>query len=489
MAVTAKKILVIDIGTSSVRVAVVGPDARVIDERKQDLLPQTPAPGMVEFDAAAMAATALELARAALEAHAVVAVGIANQRASAVVWDRETGVPVAPGIGWQDLRTVGRCLELRPTGIALAPNQTATKLEALLDAVDPERNRDLCVGTVDTWISRALTDGSQHITDGTNAAVTGLRTLDNKSWDANILNTLRIPESALPTVVDSSGLLGPATALPGAPVLAGIMGDQQASLLGQGCVNPGDAKITFGTGGMLDLVLDHNASKEEIMTTESRYPHGTFPIVTRRQNGNDLVGLEAIMLTAGSCVEWLRDDMGLIADAAESAAIAAACPDTGDVWFVPALLGLGTPYWDYGARGALVGMTRGTTKAHIVRAVLEGIAQRGADLVDAAEVDAGLDIGNLRIDGGMSANPIFVAALAAATQRRVEISPVREATTLGAAFSAGMATGIWADDAEIAATWRPERIIEPGPPTDRDRWRNAVKRSEGWIPALSGLEF
>ena len=343
MAVSTGKILVVDIGTSSVRVAIIDGDARVIEERHRSLLPQTPAPGLVEFDAAAMARSSIELCQGALEAHGPVdAVGIANQRASVVVWDRKTGVPVAPGIGWQDLRTVMRCLELRGQGQHLAPNQSATKIESILDLADPDRSRDLCVGTVDSWIISSLTNGELHITDGTNVAVTGLREINNREWNTELLDILRIPESLLPAVVDSSGLHGLATALLGAPPIAGIMGDQQASLLGQGCVTPGDAKITFGTGAMLDLVLDGTIDDVK----ESRYLGGTFPIVTRRQNGKDLAGLEAIMLAAGTNIEWLRDDMGLIASAEESAEIAATCSDTGDVWFVPALLGLGTPNWD-----------------------------------------------------------------------------------------------------------------------------------------------
>ncbi len=486
MAVSTGKILVVDIGTSSVRVAIIDGDAQVIEERHRSLLPQTPAPGLVEFDAAAMARSSIELCQGALEAHGPVdAVGIANQRASVVVWDRKTGVPVAPGIGWQDLRTVMRCLELRGQGQHLAPNQSATKIESILDLADPDRSRDLCVGTVDSWIISSLTNGELHITDGTNVAVTGLREINNREWNTELLDILRIPESLLPAVVDSSGLHGLATALLGAPPIAGIMGDQQASLLGQGCVTPGDAKITFGTGAMLDLVLDGTIDDVK----ESRYLGGTFPIVTRRQNGKDLAGLEAIMLAAGTNIEWLRDDMGLIASAEESAEIAATCSDTGDVWFVPALLGLGTPNWDYGARASFVGITRGTTRAHMVRAVLEGVAHRGADLVDAAEADSKFTIARLRIDGGMSANPVFVSALASATQRPVEISPVREATTLGAAFSAGLAVGIWSGDEEIAATWRPTQVIEPGSALNRDRWSEAVQRSENWIPALSGLEF
>jgi glycerol kinase len=476
-------VLVIDVGTSSVRAAVVDSDAHVVLERALPLLPDSPAPGLVEFDATVMARTALELAsEVAAPTGAVAAVGVANQRGSTVVWDRATGEPVAPGLGWQDLRTVGRCLELRADGVRVAPNLSATKAEAILDAVDPDRSRDLCVGTVDSWLAWSLTGGALHVTDGSNALVTGLRTGDNAGWDGDLLERLRIPERSLPTVVDSSAVLGNASALHGGPPLTALLGDQQASLLGQACVRMGDAKITFGTGAMLDVVLDTPPAFTE------RGGAGTYPIVTRRLAGADSWGIEAIMLSAGSNVEWLRDDLGIIADAAETDRVAATCTDTGDVWYVPALLGLGTPAWDYGARGALLGLTRGTDRAHVVRAVLEGVAHRAADLLDAAEQDAALTVEVLRADGGMTENATFVQAVADATQRPIEIAPAREATALGAAFAAGLAIGCWSDDDAIAACWRPARRVEPGASLDRERWAAAVERARRWYPELSALD-
>lgn len=475
-------ILVIDVGTSSVRAAIVDGDAHIVSERREPLLPDSPAPGLVEFDAARMASVVLELAQSALDDGAVDAIGIANQRSSSIVWDRATGEPLAPGIGWQDLRTVGRCLELQPEGFRYAPNSSATKYESLLDAVDPDRTSDVCLGTVDSWVVWTLTGGALHVTDATNAAITGLRTAANEEWRADALQVLRIPERSLPTVVDSSGAVGAASALPGAPPIAGLIGDQQASLLGQGCVLPGDAKVTFGTGGMLDVVTGERPSFAQQGTA------GTFPIVTRRVDGNDVFGVEAVMLSAGTCVEWLRDDLGVITSSEESETIAASVSDTGDVWFVPALLGLGTPSWDLGARGSLVGLTRGTERAHVVRAVLEGVAHRGVDLIEAAEADAGTRIDVLRVDGGMSANTVFVQALADAAERPVEVSPVREATALGAAFAAGQALGAWTDN-DVAATWKRAQRVEPKGPSNRARWRDAVARAESWIPELSALDF
>jgi glycerol kinase len=482
-------ILVVDVGTSGVRAAVVRSDGLVEHVHYRQVLPSSPAPSFVEFDGAEMAAAVLEVAGAALAAAGggrggVQAVGIANQRASTLVWDRVTGEPIAPGIGWQDLRTVGMCLMLQGQGIRLAPNASATKLGALLDIYDPDRGRDLCFGTVDTWVAWVLSSGTVHVTDASNAAVTGLVHGDASGWASHILEALRVPPSVLPTIVDSSGVVGEAVALPGSPPIAGIAGDQQASLVGQGCTKPGLAKITFGTGGMLDLCVGPSRP-----TFDTRGPGGCFPIVAWRRGGRDTWGIEAVMLSAGTCVEWLRDDMGLIASAADSESVAAACDDTGDVWFVPAFVGLGTPAWDFGARGTLVGLTRGTGRAEVVRAVLEGVANRGADLVEAAETDGGVRIASLRVDGGMSANAVFVQALADAAARPVEVSPVLEATTLGAAFLAGMAVGLWADEDEIAASWTPKAVVEPRRKVDRDRWRQAVDRARQTVPELSALDF
>jgi glycerol kinase len=478
-------ILVIDVGTSSVRVSVVRPDASVALVHQEATLPSSPAPGLVELDAAEIWEAVLRCATRALRdaGEPIATVGIANQRASTVVWDRATGAPVGPGLGWQDLRTVGTCLVLQADGIRLAPNASATKLAQLLDDHDPDRARDLCFGTLDTWLIWKLTDGRLHVTDLTNAAVTGLLHADASGWNDKVLDALRIPTSVLPSIVDSTGAVGEATALPGAPVIAGIAGDQQASLIGQGCVRPGMAKITFGTGGMLDLVVDGRPS------FEARGDGGTFPIVAWRADGTPTWGVEAIMLSAGTAVEWLRDDLGIIDTAADSHTVASQCDDSGGVVFVPALLGLGTPDWDYGARGTLLGITRGTGRPEIVRAVLEGVAERGADLVDAAETDSGVSIPALRVDGGMTANPTFVQALADAAARPVEVSPVLEATTLGAAFLAGMADGTWSGWDDVAGAWKPREVVEPARTVDRDRWREARRRASGWFGDLSALDF
>jgi glycerol kinase len=494
-------VLVVDVGTSGVRAAIVRPDATVEHGHHSPVLPDSPAPGLVEFDAGRMAEAVLEVAHAALhDGGPVDAVGIANQRASSIVWERATGKPVAPGIGWQDLRTVGTCLELQAEGIRLAPNASATKLMAILDAVDPDRSRaaagELCFGTVDTWVAWTLSGGAGagddtlHVTDATNAAVTALVDPTTIDWDEPLLERLRIPAALLPRIVDSSGAVGACHALPGAPVICGIAGDQQASLVGQGCTRPGLAKATFGTGGMLDQCT----GPEQTPQHAGRGGGGTFPIVAFRLEGRSTWGVEAVMLSAGTCVEWLRDDLGILDTAEESAAVAARCKTTGDVWFVPALLGLGTPVWDFGARGTVVGITRGTGRPELVRAVLEGVAHRGADLVEAAETDSGFPIASLRIDGGMSVNDVFVTALADAIGRPVEISPVLEATTLGAGLLAGLAIGTYASEDDIAATFIPRRTVEPRIDDatrahQRERWLAARAKAEATIPELSGISF
>jgi glycerol kinase len=416
-----------------------------------------------------------------------------------VVWQRSTGRPIGPALGWQDLRTVGDCLTITADhGFPLAPNQTATKAAWLLqtyvgdrDAVEKQAH-DLCIGTVDSWIAWTLSQGAVHCTDHTNAGVTGLCDLaggPTPQWHAGICDVLGIPLSCLPDMVPSSGLIGPATALAGAPVIASLVGDQQASLIGQSCVRRNMAKCTFGTGAMMDVCLDATPPM-----SANRSSRGTFPIVAWSKAGDVTWGAEAIMLSAGTTIEWLRDDLGIIDSAADSHDLAAQCATSEGVIFVPALIGLGTPHWDYGARGSLFGLTRGSQRPHIVRAVLEGVAHRGADLMDALMGDhPGTDVHELRIDGGMSRNPSFVQALANTTGTPIAVSPVAEATTLGAAYLAGLAISTWSGPDEIAELWSPMATVDPDPGFDREaeraQWHHAVTRAAGWIPELSALDF
>ena len=486
-------ILVIDVGTTGLRAALIDHALNVQALEYRPCPPNTPAPGLVEFDGAAMAASLLDAAHTVLAttSEPVVAVGITNQRASTIVWDRATGEPVGPGLGWQDLRTVGDCIMAKiEHGWQVAPNQSSTKAGWILANTPDLDGRDLCVGTIDSWIAWTLSDGALHVSDQTNASATtnGLRVVDGTAWAHDRCAAFGVPESTLPTVVDSVGVIGRATALPGAPPIAAILGDQQASLIGQSCVKPGRAKITFGTGGMLDLCTD-NATPNQA----SRHVAGTYPLPLWSIDGAITWGVEAIMLSAGTNVDWLRDDLGLIATSAESHEVAAMCADTGGVVYVPALLGLGTPKWDYGARGALFGITRGTARPHVVRAVLEGVADRGADLIDAARADSGVDIHTVRIDGGMSANPTFAQALADAANCAIEVSPTAEATTIGAAFMAGLGVGVFSGLDDLDALWKPAQVVEPIDPSTharrRERWADAIDRAGGWHADLSALEF
>jgi glycerol kinase len=496
----SQSILVIDIGTTGLRAAIVNEAGNIIDAEYRVNPPSTPFAGLVEFDAAHMAELTLEVARTVLARNTtrVIGVGITNQRASTIVWDRTTGVPLGPGLGWQDLRTVMECITARAEhGLQFAPNQTATKAAWMLknygaDLAERARAGDICIGTIDSWIAWTLSQGALHVTDHTNAAVTGLVSRDATSWSSDICDILGIPVIALPKIVASSQVLGEATALDNLPIAA-LVGDQQASLVGQGCIAPGRTKITFGTGGMLDMYTGTTAPSSSARTVS-----GTFPIVAFSLHRNEATeihwGVEAIMLSAGTNIEWLRDDMGLITSAGESEILAASVDSSDGVVYVPALFGLGTPHWDYGARGSLFGLTRGSTRAHIVRSVLEGVAHRGADLFEAASAECDAVSPTIRIDGGMSQNDVFVEALANATGADIEVSPVTEATTLGAAFLAGTALSLWPTLAAATAHWAPKVVVTASHGADireatRAQWREAVTRTRGWIPALSALDF
>jgi glycerol kinase len=484
-------ILVIDVGTSSVRAAVVDPDGSVRHLEQRAFPPVTPAPGLVEFDAAVLAATVLEMSEAAIsKVGSVGCVGITAQRASAILWDRVTGQPLGPGLGWQDLRTLGECLVAKAEhGLSVAPNQSATKFAWLAhqhstSTGEPLNHERICAGTVDAWLVWTLSAGARFVTDHTHAGVTGLYEITTGEWSERLCELLGVDRRWLPQIVDSSGATAIATCLTGSPPITAVVGDQQSSLIGQGCIRPGMAKITFGTGGMLDMCRG-----DQPPSGGHRSQHGTFPIVAWSERGQRVWGEEAIMLSAGTNVEWLVEDMGLIDTAADSEQIAASVTDSGGVVYVPALLGLGTPTWDYGARGMLIGLTRGSTRAHVVRAVLEGVAHRGVDLLAATEAATGIDIPVLRIDGGMSRNRVFAQALADAADRPVEVSMLSESTLLGAAFLAGSAHGVWRNLTEATETWQPLIRLEPRQRLDRELWLKASQRAAGWIPELSALDF
>ncbi|MGH9106000.1 MAG: FGGY family carbohydrate kinase [Acidimicrobiales bacterium] len=485
----------IDIGSSAVRAAVVRPDGTVEARQEAALVTMHPTPGLVELDAAALAQSALSVARACLaQAGPVDGVGVTNQRGTTVVWEAAGGQPVGPALSWQDLRTAGKCLELQADNLRLAPNESATKVAWLLDTYDPSRQRSLRFGTLDSWVVWHLSRGESHVTDFSNAAVSGLLPTEavlageaELAWDRSRLERLAIPEASLPTIVPSSQAVAIARALPGHPPVCGIAGDQQASLIGQGCVRPGQAKATFGTGAFLDVNV--GGQPPTFASAGKSGDHGCLPIIAWARPDAVTWGVEALMISAGTAVSWLVDDVGLLTRPEESAEVAARCDDTGDVFYVPALVGLGTPHWDFGARSVFIGMTAGTGRPELVRAVLRGVAQRGADLLEAAEADSGYAVDRLRVDGGMTANPVFVQELADACQRPVEISAQLEATSLGGGFLAGLAAGVWSTEDEVAALVKPRAVVGPAGVDRRERWKDAVSRSERWIPELSALKF
>jgi glycerol kinase len=479
--------LAIDVGTTSIRTAIVDTSGTLSHEHRERLSLTTPNPGEVELDAVEIARLALELATRTLEdAGGADVVGITNQRATTIVFDPVTGAPVGPALGWQDLRTVIDCLVLQGEGLRLAPNQSATKVRWLVNHSE-RPSSELRFATIETWLAWNLSGGALHVTDRSNAGVNGLVALGVEAWDGHALSVLGLDPAMMPRIVDTMGSVGRATALEGAPMITALVGDQSASLFGQSCVTRG-AKITFGTGAMLDMV--RGADGPERMT---RFPSGCFPVVLRSHDHDVVWGIEGIVLSAGACIEWLRDDLALIDDASETEALAESVPSSDGVSFVPALSGLGTPQWDFGARGGFFGITRGTTKAHLVRAVLVGIAQRGADLVDAAHRETGQTLEEIRVDGGMSANGFLMQCLADFTGLRVAVSNEREATTRGAGLMALVGFGALSVE-DVENLWSPARVVMPSFDAERRRssreeWATLVTRVEKTIPELSSVEF
>lgn len=481
------KALAVDVGTTSLRTALVDTRGELTHVQQQSLSVATPNPGEVELDALEIAALTLELARRTIEdGGGCDVVGVTNQRATTIVFDPSTGEPVGPALGWQDLRTVIDCLILQGEGLRLAPNQSATKASWLVKQSGRAAG-DLRFATIETWITWHLTQGRSHVTDRSNAGVNGLVALGVDGWDQHAIEVLGLDLAMMPRIVDTMGAHGIASALPGSPTITALVGDQQASLFGQCCVDHG-AKITFGTGAMLNMIHGDQGP-----TTMTRYPSGCFPVVARSENGKITWGIEAIALAAGSCIEWLRDDLGLIDTPADTESMAWSVPTSDGVWFVPALSGLGTPRWDFGARAGFFGLTRGSTKAHLVRAVLEGIAHRGTDLIDAAQVETGAVLDEIRVDGGMSANGFLMQALADFTGLRVTVSPQREATTRGAGLMALVSAG-HLTLADVQDMWSPVEVFDPRTTTDERRrvrlqWAEMVQRVEKTIPELSVVEF
>lgn len=479
--------LAIDVGTSSVRTAIVDESGAVSALWQRRLTITTPQPGEVELDADEIGRVVLELVGRTLnDGGPVDVVGITNQRATTVLFDPLTGRSVGPTLGWQDLRTVFDCLSLQGEGLRLAPNQSATKLRWLLDHAARDA-REVRFATIETWVAWLLSRGEAHVTDHSNAAITGLVDVDVSAWHEATLEVLGIDPVVLPHIVPTMGVAGLASALAGAPPITALVGDQPASLFGQSCISRG-AKITFGTGAMLNMAGDERAP-----SAMTRFASGCFPIVVRSTSQSMTWGIEGIALSAGAALDWAVEDLGLIDSVAASGPLAASVASSEGVTFVPALSGLGTPQWDFGARGAFYGLTFGTQRAHLVRAILEGIAHRGTDLIDAAVLETGATLDEIRVDGGMTANDVFLQALADASGRRVAVSPEREATTRGAGLMALVGAG-HLGLGDVESLWQPARVLEPSLGDDerlerRATWAQALERAGATIPALSEIRF
>jgi glycerol kinase len=484
-------VLALDQGTTSSRALVFDRAGAVRAIAQQEFRQIFPRPGWVEHDAAEIWATQSgvlheALARAGIGAADIAAIGITNQRETTVVWNRATGKPIAPAIVWQDRRTAPECdalraaghseLIARKTGLVLDAYFSGTKIKWLLDNVDGARaateRGELAFGTIDTWLIWNLTGGEVHVTDPSNASRTLLFDIRNGAWDDELLALFDIPRSVLPSVVPSSGVCAHA-AVSGVRVpIAGIAGDQQAALFGQACHSPGLAKNTYGTGCFLLL----NTGSHAVASTNNLVTTIAWQRDDKRQ-----YALEGSVFIAGAVVQWLRDGLRLIDSAQAIERLAASVPDNGGVYFVPAFSGLGAPHWDAYARGAIVGLTRGVTAAHIARAALESIAFQSADVLFAMERDAGIKLTQLRVDGGATANDLLMQFQADILGVPVVRPKVLETTALGAGYLAGLAVGYWKDAADVSANWRIDRAFEPSMSSDqasalRSSWQEAIGR-------------
>ena len=431
------------------------------------------------------------LADANLTAGDIAAIGITNQRETVVVWDRDTGVPICSAIVWQDRRTANMCAELKSaghesqftqrTGLRLDPYFSGTKLRWILENVTAARVQadagQLCFGTIDSWLVWNLTGGNRHITDATNASRTLLCDLRSVAWSDWCLEQLQVPRAMLPEIVDSSGVVAEATvgALAGIPI-AGIAGDQQAALFGQACFEPGMAKNTYGTGCFLLL---HTGDTPQ-------FADGLLSTVAWRMHGKTEYALEGSVFIAGAVVQWLRDELQLIASAEECSTFAAEVDDTNGVFLVPAFAGLGAPHWDPFARGGAFGLTRGANRAHICRAALESIAFQSADLIRAMENGAAVELTELRVDGGATNSDLLMQIQADILQSDVVKPECIETTALGAAYLAGLATGVWPNKDTISHHWRVAQRFAPAMAEQdasamRHGWNRAVERTKHWI--------
>jgi len=488
-------VLALDQGTTSSRAIVFDHAGTIRGAAQKEFRQIFPQPGWVEHDPTEIWATQSgvvteALVSAGIGARDLAALGITNQRETTLLWERASGKPVANAIVWQDRRTAATCDQLRAagheplfrnkTGLVLDAYFSGTKLKWLLDNVAGARERalrgELAFGTVDSWLIWNLTGGAVHVTDASNASRTLLFDIHRGDWDEELLGLLDVPRAVLPAVVASSGVCGDATIAGTRVPIAGIAGDQQAALFGQACLTRGMAKNTYGTGCFLLLNTGAGAvpSSHQLVST----------IAWKREDRIDYA-LEGSVFIAGAVVQWLRDGLKIIRSAAEVETLAASVPDNGGVYLVPAFAGLGAPHWDAYARGAIFGLTRGSTAAHIARAALESIAYQSAEVLRAMQGDAGLALAELRVDGGATANNLLMQFQADLLGVPVVRPKVQETTALGAAYLAGLAVGYWKNTDDIRANWRVDRRFEPQMSRERAAeltagWDKAVKRSKGW---------
>jgi glycerol kinase len=491
--------MALDQGTTSSRAILFDAAGQVVAAEQHEFSQHYPKPGWVEHDPEEIWESQLRAARGVLEragagAADVAAIGITNQRETALVWDRASGEPIHAAIVWQSRQTVGICDELRSrgleeevrarTGLVIDAYFSATKIRFILDAVPGAQERaergELAFGTVDSWLLHKLTEGRVHATEYSNASRTLVYNIHACDWDDRLLEELRIPREMLPEVRDSSGVFGEMSPawLGGAIPVAGVAGDQQAALFGQGCTDRGSAKNTYGTGCFLLMNTGGDAPRSK---------HGLITTIAWGRGGRIDYALEGSIFVAGAAVQWLRDGLGLVSEAAETEAAARAVPDTGGVYLVPAFVGLGAPYWDERARGTLVGLTRGTTREHLIRATLEAIAYQTRDVVECVQADSGLQLDALRVDGGACGNDFLMQFQADVLGVPVRRPRAREVTALGAAALAGLAVGFWTDEKQLASVTETDaRVFEPALAADRREelyagWTRAVERSRAWV--------
>jgi len=489
-------VLALDQGTTGSTALVIADDGRVLGRGYREFPQHFPEPGWVEHDAEEIWTTTLVAAREALAAsgEVPVAVGITNQRETVVAWDRKTGRPLHRALVWQDRRTAQRCRDLRAevgdewlaarTGLVWDPYFSATKIEWLLANVADLRTAagrgDAVFGTIDAWIVFRLTGGRAHVTDHTNASRTLLYNIGTCGWDAELLELFGVPPESLPEVHASSGVVGETDpGLFGASIpIAGMAGDQQAALFGQGCFSPGEAKNTYGTGAFLLM----NVGRDGQAGQRGQGGRGVLTTVACDGEGKPVHALEGAVFIAGAAVQWLRDGLGLIARAEETERLARSVDDTGGVYFVPALVGLGAPHWESEARGTIVGLTRGTKTEHLVRAALEAMAYSTRDVADAMRHASGVPLANLKVDGGAAANDWLMEFQAEVLGAPVYRPDMVETTALGAAGLAGLATGVWRDAAAFIGTRTYREFAPARAPDDQAYagWRRAVDTALYW---------